>query len=281
VNGYKRQPFTAHRAVDPPRSCVSRSPRRHGGLQIVAALHNRERSNNEPQESHTTHRSQWWPRRRFATEFRDARISSIPRRGHRFSVRPPSRRRLGPVPMPLGLPSVSKLWPTCGHIRDRWARVSRDRCATACPQSTTCRLSFTLSQTRTISAKRVEVHQNLSPRPSPGGTPRGEAAYSASAAIQSSSAARAVSGASPGRRRGRSAPRRVPGRPRPAGRLLGKCRHTVADPTPGRCGRSARATPPHRARRPPARRRHRQRSDEGLPWCNQDINGKLGYPQGD
>jgi hypothetical protein len=23
--------------------------------------------------------------------------------------------------------------------------------------------------------------------------------------------------------------------------------------------------------------RHCQRSDEGLPWCNQDINGKLGY----
>jgi hypothetical protein len=125
VNGYKRQPFTAHRAVDPPRSCVSRLPRRHRGLEIVAALHNRERSNNEPQESHTTHRSQWWPRRRFATEFRDSRISSIPRRGHRYSVRPPSRRRLGPVPIPLGLPSVSKLWPRCGHIRDRWARVSR------------------------------------------------------------------------------------------------------------------------------------------------------------
>jgi hypothetical protein len=47
VNGYKRQPFTAYRAVDPPRSCVSRLPRRHRGLEIVAALHNRERSNNE------------------------------------------------------------------------------------------------------------------------------------------------------------------------------------------------------------------------------------------
>src|SRR6476469_91578 len=38
------------------------------------------------------------------------------------------------------------------------------------PQSTPCRLRFTLSQTRTISAKRAEVHPNLSRRPSPGGT---------------------------------------------------------------------------------------------------------------
>ena len=38
------------------------------------------------------------------------------------------------------------------------------------PQSTPCRFRFTLSQTRTISAKRAEVHQNLSRRPSPHGT---------------------------------------------------------------------------------------------------------------
>ena len=37
-------------------------------------------------------------------------------------------------------------------------------------QSTPCRFRFTLSQTRTISAKRAEVHQNLSRRPSPHGT---------------------------------------------------------------------------------------------------------------
>jgi hypothetical protein len=35
------------------------------------------------------------------------------------------------------------------------------------PQSTPCRFRFTLRQTRTISAKRAEVHQNLSRRPSP------------------------------------------------------------------------------------------------------------------
>jgi hypothetical protein len=38
------------------------------------------------------------------------------------------------------------------------------------PQSTPCRFRFTLSQTRTISAKRAGVHQNLSHRPSPHGT---------------------------------------------------------------------------------------------------------------
>jgi hypothetical protein len=38
------------------------------------------------------------------------------------------------------------------------------------PQSTPCRLRFTLSQTRTISTKRAEVHQSLSRRPSLQGT---------------------------------------------------------------------------------------------------------------
>ncbi len=41
---------------------------------------------------------------------------------------------------------------------------------TVSPQSTPWRFRFTLSQTRTISAKRAEVHQNLSRRPSPHGT---------------------------------------------------------------------------------------------------------------
>jgi hypothetical protein len=70
----------------------------------------------------------------------------------------------------MGLPPVSKLWPRCGHIRDRSARVPGPMPPTARPQSTPCRLRFTLSQTRTISAKRAEVHQNLSRRPSPRGT---------------------------------------------------------------------------------------------------------------
>jgi hypothetical protein len=65
---------------------------------------------------------------------------------------------------------VSKLWPRCGHVRDRSARVPGPTPPTVRPQSTPCRLRFTLSQTRTISAKRAEVHQNLSRRPSPHGT---------------------------------------------------------------------------------------------------------------
>jgi hypothetical protein len=67
-------------------------------------------------------------------------------------------------------PRVSKLWPRCGHVRDRSARVPGPMPPTVRPQSTPCRLRFTLSQTRTISAKRAEVHQNLSRRPSPRGT---------------------------------------------------------------------------------------------------------------
>jgi hypothetical protein len=70
----------------------------------------------------------------------------------------------------MGWPRVSKLWPRCGHIRDRSARVQGPMPPTVRPQSTPCRLRFTLSQTRTISAKRAEVHQNLSRRPSPRGT---------------------------------------------------------------------------------------------------------------
>ena len=70
----------------------------------------------------------------------------------------------------MGLPPVSKLWPRCGHVRDRSARVQGPMRPTVPPQSTPCRFRFTLSQTRTISAKRAEVHQNLSRRPSPHGT---------------------------------------------------------------------------------------------------------------
>ena len=70
----------------------------------------------------------------------------------------------------MGLPPVSKLWPRCGHVRDRSARVQGPMRPTVPPQSTPCRFRFTLSQTRTISAKVAEVHQNLSRRPSPDGT---------------------------------------------------------------------------------------------------------------
>ena len=68
------------------------------------------------------------------------------------------------------VPPVSKLWPRCGHIRHRSARVPGPDAPTVRPQSTPCRFRFTLSQTQTISAKRAEVHQNLSRRPSPHGT---------------------------------------------------------------------------------------------------------------
>jgi hypothetical protein len=49
------------------------------------------------------------------------------------------------------------------------ARVQGPMRPTVRPQSTPCRLRFTLSQTRTISARRAGVHQNLSRRPSPRG----------------------------------------------------------------------------------------------------------------
>ena len=59
------------------------------------------------------------------------------------------------------------MWPRCGHVRDPSARVQGPMRPTVPPQSTPCRFRFTLSQTRTISAKRAGVHQNLSRRPSP------------------------------------------------------------------------------------------------------------------
>jgi hypothetical protein len=111
--------------------------------------------------------------------------------GHRdsSSAWPPSRHRLGPFRLPsdaklrgqrlsrarraqrsMGLAPVSQLWPRCGPIRDRSAPVQGPMRPTVGPQSTPCRLSFTLSPTRIISAKRAEVHQNLSRRPSPRGT---------------------------------------------------------------------------------------------------------------
>jgi hypothetical protein len=107
----------------------------------------------------------------------------------RGAGRPASWHRLGPFHVPsnpssvvrdypararatrsMGLPPASKLWPRCGHIRDRSARVPGPMPPTVRPESTPCRLRFTLSQTPTISAKRAEVHQNLSRRPSPRGT---------------------------------------------------------------------------------------------------------------
>jgi hypothetical protein len=60
--------------------------------------------------------------------------------------------------------------PNDRHIRDRSARVPGPMRPTVRPQSTPCRFRFTPSQIRTISAKRAEVHQNLSRRPSPHGT---------------------------------------------------------------------------------------------------------------
>ena len=84
--------------------------------------------------------------------------------------RHPARRARAAHNVEWVCPSVSKLWPRCGHVRDRSARVQGPMRPTVRPQSTPCRLRFTLSQTRTISAKRAEVHQNLSRRPSPHGT---------------------------------------------------------------------------------------------------------------
>ena len=69
-----------------------------------------------------------------------------------------------------GFTPVSKLWPKCGHVRDRSARVQGPMRPTVPHQSTPCRFRFTLSLTRTISAKHAEVHQNLSRKPSPHGT---------------------------------------------------------------------------------------------------------------
>ena len=89
-----------------------------------------------------------------------------PNRRHRH----PARRARAAHNVEWVCPSVSKLWPRCGHVRDRSARVQGPMRPTVRPQSTPCRFRFTLSQTRIISAKRAEVHQNLSRRPSPHGT---------------------------------------------------------------------------------------------------------------
>ena len=88
-----------------------------------------------------------------------------PNRRHRH----PARRARAAHNVEWVCPSVSKLWPRCGHVRDRSARVQGPMRPTVRPQSTPCRLRFTLSQTQTISAKHAEVHQNLSRRPSPRG----------------------------------------------------------------------------------------------------------------
>jgi len=65
-----------------------------------------------------------------------------------------------------GIQIVAKMRP-----RSRPARACPGTDAPdAPPQWTPCRFRFTLSQTRIISAKRAEVHQNLSRRPSPRGT---------------------------------------------------------------------------------------------------------------
>jgi hypothetical protein len=65
-----------------------------------------------------------------------------------------------------GIQFVAKI----GHVRDRSARVQGPMRPTVPAQSTPCRFRFTLGQTPTISAKRAEVHQNLSRRPSAHGT---------------------------------------------------------------------------------------------------------------
>ncbi len=70
----------------------------------------------------------------------------------------------------MGLPR----YPNCGQdaatVETGPRRVPGPMPPMVRPQSTPCRLRFTLSQTRTISAKRAEVHPNLSRRPSPRGT---------------------------------------------------------------------------------------------------------------
>jgi hypothetical protein len=125
VNGYKRQPFTAYRAVDPPRSCVSRLPRRHRGLEIVAALHNRERSNNEA--AGIAHNP---PVTMVATPtIRDrvSRLLYLVYSETRASLFGPTAVTASPRPSSYAprFALGSKLWPRCGHIRDRWARMTR------------------------------------------------------------------------------------------------------------------------------------------------------------
>jgi hypothetical protein len=65
-----------------------------------------------------------------------------------------------------GIQIVAKMRPRSRPV----ARVQGPMRPTVRPQSTPCRFRFTLSQTRTISATRAEVHRNLSRRPSPHGT---------------------------------------------------------------------------------------------------------------
>ena len=84
-------------------------------------------------------------------------------RGQRLFPHAPRTTLNGFAP---GIQIVAKI----GHVRDRSARVRGPIRPTVPPQSTPCRFRFTLGQTRTIFAKRAEVHQNLSRRPSPDGT---------------------------------------------------------------------------------------------------------------
>ena len=77
-------------------------------------------------------------------------------------------RRSKPAQCSMGLPPrrihiVAKMRPRSRPVQGPMRPTIR-------PQSTPCRWRFTHSQTRTISAKRAEVHQNLSRRPSPRGT---------------------------------------------------------------------------------------------------------------
>src|ERR1700758_1914438 len=83
-------------------------------------------------------------------------------RSQRLFPRAPRTTLNGVAP---GIQIVAKI----GHVRDRSARVRGPMRPTVPPQSTPCRFRFTLGQTRTIFAKRAEVHQNLSRRPSPHG----------------------------------------------------------------------------------------------------------------
>jgi hypothetical protein len=68
--------------------------------------------------------------------------------------------------LPPGIQIVAKMRPRSRPVRACPGIDAPD----GPPQSTPCRFRFTLSQTRTVSAKRAEVHQNLSRRPSPDGT---------------------------------------------------------------------------------------------------------------
>jgi hypothetical protein len=135
-----------------------------------------------------------WPRRprgvgRPRRDDRRQRDGDRNRVSIRGAERPPSWHRLGPLHVPSKPSSVARDYPARAAHNVQWVcprypncgqdaatfetgpRVSRGPMRpTVRPQSTPCRLRFTLSQTRTVSAKRAEVHQNLSRRPSPRGT---------------------------------------------------------------------------------------------------------------